>query len=720
MAATLADLLEKTEAYLPTEKAARVEEAYRFAEQAHDGQVRKSGSPYIQHPLEVALLLAEIRLDSHTIIGALLHDVLEDCPVAPGDLEQRFGLDVLKLVEGVTKLTKLEDQTTQTDLGSWDGGKAPLLHAASLRKMLVAMAEDVRVILIKLADRLHNMRTIRALPPRKRLVISRETLDVYAPLSNRLGIGNFGWQLEDLAFRCLHQEEYREISRLLAASRSHRETFIHQVVQTLRKETRVARIKADISGRPKHFYSIYQKMQRYAAQGRDFHKIYDLFGFRVLVDDIADCYSVLGTVHSLWRPIPGEFDDYIANPRENMYQSLHTVVMGPGSQPFEVQIRTSRMHEVAEYGVAAHFRYKEGGHGGDHRFDEQMSWMRQLLEWNQDEPGTEQFIESVKTDIFPDQVFVYTPKGQVRELPMGATPIDFAYRIHTELGHGCRGAKINGKLVALDSPLRNGDTVEILVSKTEKGPSLDWLNADLGFVKTANARDKIRAWFRRRARAENIAQGRVLLEKELRRLHIGIADEGVAALLGYDSTDDLLTALGSGATSTLQLAPKLLADTVPAPPLEAPPDTGALPAVMVNGMPNMLTRLGQCCHPLAGDPIVGFVTRARGVTVHRESCRSLHHLTEAERRIAVSWGVPTRPYPAKVAIEAWDRLGLLRDITTVLSSENVNIAAVRSTHHKRGTVVELLTVETSGATQLSRILSRLEQVKAVIRVTRTG
>ncbi|MEE9285884.1 MAG: bifunctional (p)ppGpp synthetase/guanosine-3',5'-bis(diphosphate) 3'-pyrophosphohydrolase [Dehalococcoidia bacterium] len=719
MAATLANLLEKTAAYLPTEKIDRVAEAYRFAARAHDGQFRKSGSPYIEHPLEVALLLADIRLDSHTIIGALLHDVLEDCPVTRDELVRRFGRDVVTLVEGVTKLSKIEDQTTQADLDAGNGVGGPLLHAESLRKMLVAMAEDVRVILIKLADRLHNMKTLRALPLRKRLLISRETLDVYAPLSHRLGIANFRWQLEDLAFRCLHREQYRETSRLLSASRREREGFIQQVVQTLRKETRREGLKAEISGRPKHLYSIYQKMQRYAAQGRDFDQIYDLFAFRVLVEDISSCYAVLGAVHSLWHPVPGEFDDYIANPRENLYQSLHTAVMGPNSQPFEVQIRTHRMHEVAEYGVAAHFRYKEGGHG-DHRFDQQMTWLRQLLEWNQEEPGAEHFIESVKTDIFPDQVFVYTPKGEVRELPTGATPIDFAYRIHTELGHRCMGAKVNGKMVALDRPLRNGDTVEVLVSKADKGPSLDWLNQDLGYVKTANARDKIRAWFRKRARAENIEQGRVLLDKELRRLHIGIAEEGVAALLGQGSVDDLLAALGSGAMSTHQLAPKLLADAVAEPPPEAPVDPSAVPGVMVMGMPNMLTRLALCCHPLAGDPIVGFVTRSRGVTVHRETCRNLHHLSEAGRRIPVSWGATVRPYLAKVAIHAWDRVGLLRDITTVLSAERVNIAAVRSSHHKKGTVMELLTVETAGASQLSRILSRLEQVKGVVRVTRTG
>ncbi len=719
MAVSVTTLLGKAQEYLPPDKVSLVQEAYEVAEFGHQGQMRKSGAPYIEHPVRVALLLADLQLDSHTLSGALLHDVLEDTKVTKEELERRFGPDVRKLVDGVTKLNKIEYQTSHNGAGQGLDGAHTGLQAESLRKMLVAMAEDVRVILIKLADRLHNMQTIKALRPETQFRIARETLDVYAPLAHRLGISNFGWQLEDLAFRCLYSERYREISKLLATSRKRREDFIHQVRSTLTKEVDQAGIKAEIYGRPKHIYSIHKKMERYAGQGRDFDQIYDLFGFRVLAEDIGNCYAILGLVHKLWRPIRGEFDDYVANPRENMYQSLHTAVMGPNNVPFEVQIRTHRMHDVAEYGIAAHFRYKEGGHG-DHRFDEQMTWLRQLLELQQDQPAAEEFMESVRTDIFPDQVFVYTPKGEVRELPTGATPLDFAYRIHTELGHRCIGAKVNGKMVSLDSELQSGDRVEILASKGAKGPTLDWLNDDLGYLRTANARDKVRSWFRRRARNENIEAGRVLLEKELRRMHVGIAEEDVAALMNYPSIDDLFAAMGSGALSTQQIAPKLLPVEIAPIPDSAAPDAEATESVMVAGLPNMLTRLAHCCHPLAGDGIVGFVTRSRGVSVHREGCRSVHNLEASGRQVPVSWGVRTQHYTTKVAIVAWDRVGLLSDITGIVSSEGVNIAAIRSSHRKQGTVTELLTLQTTGAAQLSRILSKAEQVKGVISVNRTG
>ncbi|MCH7553585.1 MAG: bifunctional (p)ppGpp synthetase/guanosine-3',5'-bis(diphosphate) 3'-pyrophosphohydrolase [Chloroflexi bacterium] len=715
------DLVEQAKTYLPDDRVELIGESYRFAEQAHEGQKRLSGSPYIQHPLEVATLLIELRLDSNTIAAAMLHDVLEDCGVTQDELAGRFGADITKLVDGVTKLSKIEVRPDQKDNPSESNGRqSSTLQAESLRKMLVAMAEDVRVILIKLADRLHNMRTIRALPPEKRIRIARETLDVYAPLAHRLGISNFKWQLEDTSFRCLDREAYGRISRLLASTRAERERFISRVATTLRKECLDAGVKSDISGRPKHIYSIYQKMQRYSAQGKDFDQIYDLFGFRVLVEDIQSCYRVLGTVHNLWHPIHGEFDDYIANPRENMYQSLHTAVLGPNTTPFEVQIRTFRMHDVAENGIAAHYRYKEGGNG-DVRFDERMTWLRQLLDWHQDENVTVDFMESVRTDIFPDQVFVYTPKGEVRELPMGATPIDFAYRIHTELGHRCVGTKVNGKMSPLNRRLQNGDTVDIMVAKGEKGPSLDWLNTDLGYVKTANARDKIKSWFRKQARDENMERGGFILEKELKRLHLAISEKDLAAALGYESLGDLAAALGSGALSSHQLASKVLPTEEPA--VVSPDEKQKAPTttnVMVMGMLNFLTRLADCCHPLEGDRIVGFVTRSRGVTVHRDECRNIHGRTDRDRLIPVSWCFPSRVYTTKVSIEAWDRVGLLRDITTLLSTEGVNIAAVRSTHRKQGTVHEVLTLQTSGAAQLSRLLQRLENIRGVIKVERIG
>jgi GTP pyrophosphokinase len=728
MTASLQTLIDKANAYLPPEKSKVLQEAYHFAEECHKGQKRASGVPYIEHPLNVAILLADLKQDAGAVTAALLHDVIEDCHVSRQEIDQRFGLDVSKLVDGVTKLSKIEAHTAT------DGPAAlairqgePKVQAENLRKMLVAMAEDVRVILIKLADRLHNMRTLSALSPEKQRRIAQETLDVYAPLAHRLGIASLKWQLEDLAFQVLEGEKYEEIARMLAQTRSQREDFIRQVKEAFATELEKAGIKADISGRAKHIYSIYQKMERYAAQGKDFNRIYDLFALRVIVDDIATCYQVLGMVHSLWRPIPGEFDDYIANPRENMYQSLHTAVWGPQMTPFEIQIRTYRMHDVAEYGVAAHWRYKEGGQG-DGRFEEKMKWLRQLLDVHQEAKGAEEFVESVKSDIFQDQVFVYTPKGQVLELPFGATPIDFAYRIHTELGHRCVGAKVNGAMVSLDTPLRNGDTVEIVPAKGPKGPSLDWLNPDLSFVHTANARDKIRIWFRKRARSENIEQGRAILEREMRRLQIGISDEEAAAVLGFSTVDDMLATIGSGALSTSQLATKLLDHEEPPPPA-APALGPAAPvierdgvgdSVTVMGQSNMLTRLAQCCHPVPGDRIVGFITRARGVTVHRKSCRYLAGVNEPERIVEVSWGTPGAAYTATVSIEALDRIGLLRDITAVVFAEKVNIVNVENLHTKRGMVTEVLRLETTGAAQLSKLLSRLEHIKGVVKVSRRG
>ena len=719
MAASIDDLVAKTREYLPAEKVGLIVEAHRFAEEAHRGQSRLSGVPYIQHPVEVARVLAELQLDGSTVASALLHDVVEDCGISNEEMARRFGPEVAKLVDGVTKLGQIESKSTEGALEVLAKRTQPVLQAESLRKMLVAMAEDVRVILIKLADRLHNMRTIQALPPQKRMRVAQETLDIYAPLAHRLGISSLQWQLEDLAFRTLQPEKYREISRLLATSRTRREVFMDRVVSALKAELEAASIEAEVTGRAKHIHSIYQKMERYASVGRDFDQIYDLIAVRVLVEDIPSCYAALGVVHSLWHPIRGEFDDYVASPRENMYQSLHTSILGPDVTPLEVQIRTFRMHEVAEYGVAAHWQYKEGRQS-DHRFDDQMTWMRQLLEWHQEEPGAEDFMESVKTDIFRDQVFVYTPKGEVRELPAGATPIDLAYRIHTDLGHGCAGAKVNGKMVPLDHQLQNGDTVEI-IRKQGKGPSLDWLNQDLGLAQTANARAKIRQWFRKRARTENIDQGRALLEKELRRLHVSIAEEALAELFGYDSVDDLLAAVGSGVLSTHQLAPKLLGPAEPAPPEKPPVSVSDIaPAVKVMGMLGLYARLAECCSPVVDEPIVGFVTRSRGVTVHRRECRNFQHQTATERLVDVEWGTSNGHYPARVAIEAWDRVGLLRDITTMVSAEKVNITGIQSTNHKDGKVTEKLTLQTRDAGQLSRLLSRLEGIRDVIRVERSG
>ncbi len=716
------ELLNKVRQYLPPEKVELIERAYEYAAELHKGQTRKSGEAYIEHPVSAAKYLVDLALDAPTIAAALLHDVIEDCGVSVEELRKRFGDDVARLVDGVTKLTKL-DLISNED-------SPPLHHisddgqAESIRKMLVAMAEDIRVVLIKLADRLHNMRTLGALPPERRVAIAQETLDIYAPLAHRLGMGEIKWQLEDLSFRYLQPNQYRAISKLLASKRQEREAYIHQVTEVLKRELTRANFNAEVTGRPKHIYSIYRKAQAYAAQGKQLGDIYDLFAVRVLVPTVQDCYGVLGVVHALWRPVPGQFDDYIANPKENMYQSLHTIVRCIGGLPVEVQVRTYQMHQISEYGVASHWRYKEGGSHKDERFEERMTWLRQLLEWQRDLTGAEEFLESVKMDIFKDQVFVYTPKSDIKELPAGSTPIDFAYRIHTELGHRLIGAKVNGKLVPLDTQLKNGDTVEILTSKIARGPSLDWLNPHLGYVRTANARQAIRAWFRREERGSNIQRGAELLKRELKRLNAGIDEAEVARLFNYDSEEDFLAAVGSGIVSMSQVAGRLSAK------LEGPPQAHgqdgasaplATPAndVTVLGVGDLLTRMGECCHPLPGDPIIGYVTRVRGVTVHRTDCPNLRHVQEADRLVSVSWGQAKNVYPVRLKVDAMDRVGLLHDVTGATSVERVNILSSQTETLADGGVTVYLTVQVASMEQLSRLFSRIEGVKGVHAVSRT-
>ena len=515
----LSDLLQKASTYLTEDRLHLVEQAYEFAEAQHAGQHRKSGEPYIEHPLNAALFLADLRQDSATLAAALLHDVIEDCGLSKEELSGKFGAEVSRLVDGVTKLTRLDLLTENRSAEEISDSHA---QAESIRKMLVAMAEDVRVVVIKLADRLHNMQTLAPLSPNRQRAIAQETLDIYAPLAHRLGMWDIKWQLEDLSFRTLHPDEYKEISRWLATRRAEREAYLERQCQLVRDELTESGIRGSVYGRPKSIYSIHQKTQKYAAQGKEFDEIYDLYAIRVLVETKGDCYNTLGVIHQLWHPVPGQFDDYIATPKENLYQSLHTTVMCEGGIPLEVQVRTYEMHELAEYGVAAHWSYKERpsrrGESKNGQFEEKMTWLRQLLEWQREVAGTDEFLESVKTDILRDQVFVYTPKGDVRELPTGSTPIDFAYHIHTELGHKCIGAKVNGRLVPLDTALQNGDTVEIVTSKVARGPSMDWLNSALGYVNTASAHQKIRQWFRRLERSEHMEQGKELLTKTLRRL----------------------------------------------------------------------------------------------------------------------------------------------------------------------------------------------------------
>ena len=706
--------------YLPPEKMALIEDAYNFAKKAHQGQVRKSGEPYLEHPLQTALTLAELRLDGSSLAAALLHDVPENCEISISEIKAKFGSEVAKLVDGTTKLSKVSWQTSQGAVQQ-ENGAAKKRQVENLRKMLVAMAEDLRVVFIKLADRLHNMRTLSGLPREKQCEIARETLEIYAPLAHRLGIWELKWQLEDLSFRFLEPERYRQIANLIAARRIERESFIAQVNSILRQEFDRAGLGAEMSGRPKHIYSVYQKTEKYSAIGKDFDDIHDLLALRVLVDTMPDCYSAVGIIHSLWRPLPNEFNDFIANPKPNGYQSLHTTVMCLGTAPLEIQIRTHEMHHFAEYGVAAHWRYKEGEKRDIH-FEERLSWLRQLIGWHRELSGSEEFLETVKTDIFIDQVFVYTPKGEIKDLPIGSTPLDFAYRVHTELGHRCIGAKVNGRLVPLSYQLKSGDVVEIMSAKGAKGPSRDWLNPHLGYIKTSHAREKIRQWFRKQERAENIERGRELLDKEMRRLSIKLSErEELARLLKYDNLDDFLVAIGYGGITSQQIAAKLAAQQEqPKVVAEAIPPREPASAIKVLGVGDLLVHLAQCCHPVPGDKIIGYVTRSRGVTIHRQDCYSVIHEDEKKRLIPVEWGKTELLYPIKIQVDAWDRVGLIRDITTIVAEEKINITAVSFIEHDDRTTSTFLTLETKGLAQLSRLLAKIEGIRGAISATRVG
>ncbi len=708
----LKDLLSRTKEYLPKDKNRQVEAAYKYAARCHSGQFRNSGGPYIEHPLNIALFLADLHLDATTLSAALLHDVVEDCEVTCEQITREFGADVSKLVDGVTKLTRMEggDHSDSRGLPTEDR-----LKAETLRKMLVAMAEDVRVVLIKLADRLHNMDTLEALPPARQKALAQETMDIYAPLAHRLGIWGIKWRLEDRAFQCLEPESYHRISDMLSIRREAREEYIEEQSKILAAELKSIKLNAQVVGRPKHIYSIYQKSRKYAEQGKEMSDIYDLYALRVLVKTKADCYNALGVAHNLWRPIPGQFDDYVANPKENLYQGLHTTVMCKGATPLEVQIRTYDMHQLAEYGVAAHWRYKEG-RVSDPQFEHKMTWMRQLLEWQRDVTATEEFLESVKTDIFQDQVFVYTPQGDIIELPAGATPIDFAYRIHTELGHRCIGGKVNGRLMPLDYQLQNGDTVEVLTTKVARGPSLDWLNPNLGYIRTASARGSVRHWFRRQRRSANIQMGRELLKKEARRLNLKIDEQAIASAFRMDNVEEFLISLASGGTTINQVINRLTADEQKEQehksrsiPLSSPGS-----GIKVLGVGDLLTRIGQCCNPLPGDRIIGFVTRSRGVTVHKTSCHSVRSEDERERLIEVEWGKEKKLYPVRLEIQARDRVGLLRDITARVSEEKVNIAEVTTKENPTGAVIISLTLHTTGLDQLGRIFAKLDGVRGVV------
>ena len=747
---TIDSLVEQVQAQNPKAKVAGIRKAYEFAREAHEGQLRKSGHPFISHPLEAASILASLNMDVATIQAALLHDTVEDVEdVTLRDIERRFGKEVAGLVDGVTKLGRL-NYDTRTEQQS-----------DSMRKMFIAMAQDLRVILIKLADRLHNMRTLDALPEQRRIDKARETLEIFAPLAHRFGISAIKWELEDLSFYYLYPEKYEQVARMVQESRTAREAYGDEVVGEIAEVLDTVGIKAKIQGRPKHLYSIYQKMMN---RGKDFSEIYDLIALRIIVDSVKDVYGVLGMIHNLYKPMPGRFKDYIAMPKFNMYQSLHTTVIGPSGRPLEIQIRTTEMHRRAEYGIAAHWRYKEGKlDNPDAKFDERLAWLRQILDWQTETDDPIEFMDALRIDLFDEEVFVFTPKGDVRSLKRGSTPIDFAYAIHTEVGHRTVGAKVNGSIVPLAYQLEMGDQVEILTNKNS-GPSRDWLD----IVATSSARSKIRSYLSKTTRLDDVARGREELMKIMRKHGVSIAARkvekslnGVAVDMSYQAADDLYAQIGASKLSARLVGTRLLkhmseagllaekskgakalaADGAAAEAAAASGKGGARPGsegdftldtpmlaprnvrrtkptgggVTVPGLDDVLIRLSKCCNPVPGDDIIGFVTRGRGVSVHRENCPNVRELRETpERLIKVQWDRAAHAtYHIEVFIQALDRLRLLQDVTQRVAESGVNILSSATTTHKDGIVDMRFLFETGELSNLDALLNSLRGVEGV-------
>jgi len=740
-AAGLEELIELAAAYNPEVDRELLARAYEFAAAAHRGQKRLTGEDYLLHPLAVAKLLTELEMDDASLTAGLLHDVVEDTGHDVGEVRERFGSEIALLVEGVTKLRRIH----------FESGRER--QAENLRRMLLAMAQDLRVILIKLADRLHNMRTLAPLPEQRRREVAQETLQILAPLAHRLGVWRFKWELEDLALRHLEPAGYREIARAITQSRDERMATIREAIGQLKGRLDGMRIEAHIEGRPKHFYSIYQKIQK---QGVDFNQILDLEAIRVIVNTETECYTVLGVVHSLWLPLPDMFTDYIAKPKTNMYQSLHTKVIGPGGGPIEIQIRTWAMHRRAEYGVASHWRYKEG-RGGDLETDTKLSWLRQLLDLQSDLRDPHEWLESLKLDLFKDQVFVFTPKGDVIDLPAGSTPVDFAYRIHTELGHRCAGARVNGRMVPLNYVFRNGDVVEIITSsRPEARPSLDWLS----FVASAPARSRIKAWYRRAQREESIARGRERLEGECARLGADPgttlaekAVEAIAARLSYLSVEDLYAAVGYGDLAAETVIRRLRGEPprgVKRKRASKAEQSAMRVAISAGGVTNVLFRLSRCCAPVPGDAIVGFITRGRGVTVHRTSCPNLGHYSERararrgrrgsegqrkgaslesaargaapepDRLVPLEWTLsPEAYFPVTIEVDALDRVGLASDVTSIISGQGTNILEARVSTGGRPKMARIsLRLEVKSLDHLQDIMNRISALSDVLRVER--
>ena len=731
--ARFAELEQRASAYISDDGMKMVEEAYRFADRMHAGQKRKSGEPFIAHPIEVALILADLRMDADTLCAALLHDTVEDTETTIEEVSEKFSPEVAQLVQGVTKITRIEVESLTDE------------QAATIRKMFVAMSKDIRVIVIKLADRLHNMRTLEALPEDRRIFKSHETLEIYAPIAHRLGIGSIKWELEDLSFYYLEPTKFAQISRMVAESREEREQYLADVIATLSEELNRLGIKAHIAGRPKHLYSIYQKMTK---RGKGFSEIYDLIAVRAIVETVKDCYSVLGAVHTLWHPMPGRFKDYIAMPKINMYQSLHTTVIGPSGRPLEVQIRTEDMHRMCEYGVAAHWRYKEKGSKSDAAFDRQIAWLRQVAERMEETDDSREFMSELKMDLTPTEVFVFTPAGDVMSLRVGSTPIDFAYAVHSEVGNHCVGAKVNGAIVPLSYELQTGDRVEILTQKSA-APSRDWLK----MVKTPSARSKLRSYFSKQSRSDDLVLGREKLARELKKHGLGLgstasvrAQKTVCEQMGYKDIDDMMVAVGAGKETPLHVANRLIKILLPeqkeqrpasslmttgnvVPPMltsvrqnNSSNKTHSSNGVVVAGLDNALVRFSRCCNPVPGDDIIGFVTRGRGVSIHRRDCPNASDLMRDKNRlIDVRWEDSAEiatSFQVEVYIEAIDRMNLLRDIINTLSDTGANVLMSNTTSHSDGIVEMRFLFQVSQVSNVEKILVALRRIEGVFEARR--
>lgn len=715
-----------------------VKKAYYFAEEAHKDQKRESGEPYFIHPVAVAGILAELGMDTNTIVAGLLHDVIEDTEISYEETVELFNAEIANLVEGVTKLTKLGEMEYKTKEEQ---------QADNVRKMLLAMAKDIRVIIIKLADRLHNMRTLKYMPVKKQKNKAKETLDIYAPLAHRLGMSKIKWELEDLCFRYLHEQEYYDLVHSIAEKRVEREEYITEIVKDLYDKLKASGIESDIDGRPKHFYSIYKKM---VNKNKSIEEIFDLTAIRVLVNSVKDCYGVLGIVHTIYRPIPGRFKDYIAMPKPNMYQSLHTTVIGPQGKTFEIQIRTFEMHKTAEYGIAAHWKYKEGDSAKQEQdnqkdFEKKLVWLRDMLEWQKETSDAEEFIEGFKIDLFSDEVFVFTPKGVVINLCSKATPIDFAYRIHTDVGNKCVGAKVNGKIVPLDYTLKTGEIIEILTSPNAKGPNMDWLN----IAKSNQAKSKIRLWFKKAKKEENMLKGKELLEKELKKQSVNYSDIAKGEM--YDrlmkrynihSMDDLYALIGLGgfSVSTLisrlkedngfvnkdkekenkEILSKAIEEQIAKSARQPEPNSNG---ITVKGESNLMVRFAKCCSPVPGDDILGYITKGRGVSVHRKDCTNLQNLidTDAERVVEVSWGsAQGTAYFAEIQVQADDRDGLLADIMSVITELKLQLSAVNANLAKKGSALVTVKIKITSVESLKDLMKRLKRLKGVVDVYRVN